>query len=173
MISASPNNARITNKATSLAGASRLSVALLAFGCLSAAAAVYANESAASYATEEAAPAAAPRQAAPQMLATDFSLTAPPPIGSTMLEQYCWQCHNDFDQTANLSVDALTLGDLHSGENAAQWEKILRRISSGEMPPSDKDQPDAADRAQFVNWLENARASFRAANPDQLCRSRR
>lgn len=166
MISASQNNARIANRATSLAGASRLSVALLAFGCLSAAAAVYANESAASYATEEAAPAAAPRQAAPQMIATDFSLTAPPPIASTMLEQYCWQCHNDFDQTANLSVDALTLGDLHSGENAAQWEKILRRISSGEMPPSDKDQPDAAERAQFVNWLENARASFRAANPD-------
>ncbi len=127
------------------------------FGTLSAAAAVYANETS---------PISAPAQTPLIEIASDYSLPQPPAAASTMLEKYCWQCHNDFDQTADLSVDALTLDDLHSGQNAAEWEKILRRMESGEMPPSDKRQPDPAERAQFVSWLEQARAAYTTANPD-------
>ncbi len=130
---------------------------LLAVGALSAAASVYANE---------AAPALSPAPAPLIPIASDYTLPEAPAFAPQMLEQYCWQCHNDFDMTANLSVDGLMIEDLHSGQNAAQWEKILRRMGSGEMPPSDKRQPDAADRAQFVAWLEQARAAYRLTNPD-------
>jgi len=83
-----------------------------------------------------------------------------------MLEQYCSRCHNDFDQVAALSVSDLKADDVLTGRNAEAWEKILRRVAAGEMPPHSKAQPDPALRAQFVQWLDEGRAGFAAANPD-------
>ena len=83
-----------------------------------------------------------------------------------MLEDYCSRCHNDDDKVAGLSVADLKTSDIASGRNAEAWEKILRRVASGEMPPHSKKQPDPALRAGFVDWLDQSRAQFVAANPD-------
>jgi len=83
-----------------------------------------------------------------------------------MLDQYCARCHNDFDAVAGLSVADLKADDLATGRHAEEWEKILRRVAAGEMPPHSKAQPDPAMRAAFVEWLDTSRASFAAANPD-------
>jgi hypothetical protein len=83
-----------------------------------------------------------------------------------MLEDYCSRCHNDFDKVAGLSVADLKASDIADGRNAEAWEKILRRVAAGEMPPHSKKQPDPALRADFVNWLDEGRARYVMANPD-------
>ncbi|WP_240481585.1 DUF1592 domain-containing protein [Novosphingobium fuchskuhlense] len=83
-----------------------------------------------------------------------------------MLADYCSRCHNDFDHVAGLSVEGLKASDVAEGRNAEAWEKILRRVASGEMPPHSKKQPDPAMRADFVNWLDEGRALYATAHPD-------
>ncbi len=83
-----------------------------------------------------------------------------------MLEDYCSRCHNDFDHIAGLSVEGLKAGDVAEGRNAEAWEKILRRVAAGEMPPHSKKQPDPALRADFVSWLDEGRAQYASAHPD-------
>ncbi|MCX7283533.1 MAG: DUF1592 domain-containing protein [Novosphingobium sp.] len=83
-----------------------------------------------------------------------------------MLDQYCSRCHNDFDRVAGLSVADLKASDIATGRNAEAWEKILRRVASGEMPPHSKPQPAMAQRAALVEWLDAGRAQYLAAHPD-------
>lgn len=83
-----------------------------------------------------------------------------------MLDKYCSRCHNDFDNVAGLSVADLKANDVATGRNAEAWEKILRRVASGEMPPHSKPQPDMVQRAAMVEWLDAARAQYVAAHPD-------
>src|SRR5215469_15249563 len=56
-----------------------------------------------------------------------------------MLMQYCTACHNDKAKTAGMSVVPLDAGNLQA--NQATWEKILRRLSLGEMPPKGMPRP--------------------------------
>lgn len=83
-----------------------------------------------------------------------------------MLGEYCSRCHNDIDNVADLSVEDLKADDLRTGRHADEWEKILRRVAAGEMPPHGKTQPAPEMRAAFVNWLDTSRAGYLAANPD-------
>jgi hypothetical protein len=83
-----------------------------------------------------------------------------------MLDKYCSRCHNDFDHVAGLSVEDLKADDIRTGAHAEAWEKILRRVAAGEMPPHSKPQPDPALRASFVRWLDQSRAGYAAAHPD-------
>lgn len=83
-----------------------------------------------------------------------------------MLQQFCSRCHNDIDMIANLSIEGLRAEDMQHGLHSGEWEKILRRVSTGEMPPSGKAQPDPALRAAFVDWLEDSLDSYSRANPD-------
>ena len=83
-----------------------------------------------------------------------------------MLDEYCSRCHNEFDMIAQLSVDDLRAEDLEQGVHADVWEKILRRVNSGEMPPAGKPAPPEALRASFIRWLDGARDRFAATAPD-------
>lgn len=83
-----------------------------------------------------------------------------------MLEQFCSRCHNDADKVAGLSIEDLRGGDLQSGAHADEWERILRRVSLGEMPPRNKAQPDPVMRADFVHWLQSSLDGYAAAHPD-------
>lgn len=86
----------------------------------------------------------------------------PPPL----LDKYCSSCHNDDDKVAKFSIDDLRATDVAHGAHAEEWEKILRRTSLGEMPPRNKDQPDPATRAAFVQWLQTSLDGYATAHPD-------
>ena len=64
---------------------------------------------------------------------------APALVPRTLLDQYCVGCHNDKVKTAQLSVQSLD--PAHVGLNSEEWEKILRKVKSGQMPPAKLPRP--------------------------------
>jgi hypothetical protein len=78
-----------------------------------------------------------------------------------LLDRYCVSCHNDRVKTANLSLQGLDLAKV--GEHAELWEKVIRKLRAGVMPPPELPRPALADYEGLRDWLE--RAIDRAAAP--------
>jgi hypothetical protein len=70
-----------------------------------------------------------------------------------LLNQYCVTCHNERVKTANLMLDALDVARI--GDNAAVWEKVVRKLRAGMMPPAGSRRPDRATYQSLISWLEN------------------
>jgi hypothetical protein len=69
-----------------------------------------------------------------------------------VLDKYCVSCHNERLKTANLRLDKLNLAGL--GDQAAEAEKVVRKLRAGMMPPQGMPRPDAATREALIDWLE-------------------
>jgi hypothetical protein len=41
-------------------------------------------------------------------------------------------------------------------ENAETWEKVIRKLRGGMMPPTGRARPTADDTYKFIAWLENS-----------------
>src|SRR5262245_16999245 len=68
------------------------------------------------------------------------------------LDRYCATCHNDRLKTGGLSLDRI---DLFKPEAQAEvWEKVVRKLRTGVMPPPNAQQPPKADRLALLTWLE-------------------
>jgi hypothetical protein len=111
--------------------------------------------------------------AEPAQVAANLPATAPVTTDASqpttserkhMLMQYCTACHNDKTKTANMSVVPLDADNLPA--NLATWEKILRRLSVGEMPPRGMPRPPKEQIADFTNWLSTSLDKLGAAHPD-------
>ncbi len=99
--------------------------------------------------------------------ATPSSVTAPtatPADHKKMLMQYCTACHNDKLKTAGMSVVPLDANNLQA--NQATWEKILRRVSLGEMPLRGAPRPPKEKLQEFTNWLGATLDTQAAASPN-------
>src|SRR6516225_6721842 len=81
-----------------------------------------------------------------------------------MLMQYCTACHNDKLKTAGMSVVPLDAGNLQA--NQATWEKILRRLSLGEMPPKGMPRPPKEQITAFTSWLAKSLDDDASAHPN-------
>ena len=51
-----------------------------------------------------------------------------------LLDQYCVTCHNQRLKTAGLMLDQLDVAQIH--DHAEVWEKVVRKLRAGMMPPS-------------------------------------
>src|SRR5215475_9663938 len=81
-----------------------------------------------------------------------------------VLNQYCFTCHNQLAKTAGLSLDTLDLSAI--GRDAEIWEKVVRKLRSGMMPPQGAPHPDDATRNNLISWLTNELDRSAAANPN-------
>jgi cytochrome c5 len=81
-----------------------------------------------------------------------------------ILDQYCVTCHNEKLKTAGLLLDKADV--VHPGTAPETWEKVLRKLRSGEMPPPGVRRPDAATYASVIAFLENSLDEAAAANPN-------
>lgn len=70
------------------------------------------------------------------------------------LQRYCGDCHSGADAEAGLDVVGLT-EQLDEAAVFASWERIHDRISAGEMPPEDADQPAAQESRAFLKGLSS------------------
>jgi hypothetical protein len=82
-----------------------------------------------------------------------------------MLDKYCVTCHNQRLKTAGLMLDALDLGQV--SEHAETWEKVVRKLRTGAMPPAGRPRPDSALYDSASSWLEAEldRAALAHPNP--------
>jgi mono/diheme cytochrome c family protein len=81
-----------------------------------------------------------------------------------LLDQYCAGCHNSKLKTANLSVEGLDLGSV--GRDAEIWEKVLRKVSTNQMPHSALPQPSDPSRKALVAYLESELDRYAALHPN-------
>jgi hypothetical protein len=82
------------------------------------------------------------------------------------LARYCFDCHDDAERTADLSLESLDLEDVAA--HAAVWERVVRKLATGMMPPHDGGPRPRADEAEaLLAWLEGEldRAAAEAPNP--------
>jgi len=69
-----------------------------------------------------------------------------------LIDRTCVPCHNQKLKTAGLMLDTLDLAKV--GERADVWEKVVRKLRAGMMPPSGVRRPDPATYEAMTGWLE-------------------
>jgi len=82
-----------------------------------------------------------------------------------LLDQYCVTCHNERAKTAGLMLDKMDLERV--GDSAETWEKVIRKLRGGMMPPTGRPHPSSDEVYKFVAWLETSldRAGLSRPNP--------
>ena len=81
-----------------------------------------------------------------------------------LLDRYCVTCHNERLQTGGLALDTLDLSDV--AHDAAVWEKVVRKLRGGVMPPVGRPRPDSATYAALVSWFEAELDGAAAVHPN-------
>jgi len=74
---------------------------------------------------------------------------------TTFFARYCVECHNESNPEATLDLISLP-HDYAAAQHSRRWIKIHDRIASGEMPPREAQQPDAAQREAVLAALSQA-----------------
>jgi hypothetical protein len=87
-----------------------------------------------------------------------------PSAQRALLDQYCVTCHNQRSKTANVMFDTMDLANL--AQDAKIWERALRKLRGGMMPPPGARQPERASLNAFATWLENSLDQAAAADPN-------
>jgi mono/diheme cytochrome c family protein len=85
-----------------------------------------------------------------------------------VVNQYCAGCHNSRATTsATASGVILDKADLtRVGDSAAIWEKVIKKLHAGAMPPMGMPRPDAATQAALISYLETTLDRRAAATPN-------
>jgi hypothetical protein len=85
------------------------------------------------------------------------------------IDMYCVACHNERNKTSATSsgvlLDKVDLTRL--AEHGEMWEKVVKKLRAGAMPPAGLPRPDAATHDALVTWLETRldRAAAERPNP--------
>jgi hypothetical protein len=100
------------------------------------------------------------------------SAESPSPIGFVSpasshrrtIDRYCVSCHNQRLVTAGLKLDEADVAN--PGAGAEIWEKVVRKLRTGMMPPPNLPQPSTEDRGALLSWLETSLDKAAAAKPN-------
>ena len=96
---------------------------------------------------------------------TEFAYAAPPESEHTKTVQtHCVRCHNDRALTGNLSLEGLDPNDV-SG-HAEVWEKVVRKLRAGAMPPVGVARPDDTVYNSLLAHLETELDQLADQHPD-------
>jgi uncharacterized protein DUF1592/uncharacterized protein DUF1588/uncharacterized protein DUF1585/uncharacterized protein DUF1587/uncharacterized protein DUF1595 len=96
-----------------------------------------------------------------------------------LLDRYCVGCHNQRGKAAGQEpARKLTLDDLdvtRVADHPDVWERVVRKLRAGMMPPASARRPDKATYNSFITWLETEldRAAVPYAPPPGLHRLNR
>ena len=85
-------------------------------------------------------------------------------VGPT-IDRYCVTCHKARLKTAGLTLDSLDPVGIRAGEGLESWEKVVRRLRAGTMPPLGVPRPDAATYERVASSLEADLDAFGTGHP--------
>ena len=102
----------------------------------------------------------------PQSAGSGATNPAAPPVSAhrDVIATYCTSCHNQRLKTAGLALDRINVDDVAG--SAEIWEKVVRKVRGGLMPPAGARQPDAPTRDAFVTSIETELDRAGAAHPN-------
>ena len=82
-----------------------------------------------------------------------------------VVNRYCVSCHSARAKTAGLSLDGAELANVAA--DADSWEKVVRKVRAGMMPPPGMPAPSAEVRQALVSSLEATldKAALASPNP--------
>jgi mono/diheme cytochrome c family protein len=81
-----------------------------------------------------------------------------------LVDKYCVTCHNERLHTAGLLLDKVSADDVTASGDI--WEKVVRKVRTGEMPPAGMPRPDKATFDTFASELETALDHAAATKPN-------
>jgi cytochrome c551/c552 len=87
-----------------------------------------------------------------------------PQAARAVLDQYCVTCHNQRANTAGLALDTTNFDEV--AEDAETWEKVIRKIEAGMMPPVNAPRPERAVLDNLRLDLETRLDQAAALEPD-------
>jgi mono/diheme cytochrome c family protein len=94
--------------------------------------------------------------------------TAGPAEHAATVNKYCVTCHSDRLKTGGLTLAGADL--VHVSEHADTWEKVIRKLRTGAMPPAGAPRPDQAASSELAAYLETSidRDAANAPHPGKL-----
>jgi len=70
-----------------------------------------------------------------------------------LIGRYCLDCHNDADRAGDLVLDGRDPAAI--GDEAEVWERVVRKLNTGMMPPAGERRPPRADLDGLAALLES------------------
>ena len=95
---------------------------------------------------------------------------APTPTARTassekaLIDRYCATCHNQRTKAGNLALDALDV--TAAGRDPQTWEKVVRKVRTGMMPPSGAPRPERSALDSFAGSIETMIDSVARTTPN-------
>ena len=89
---------------------------------------------------------------------------APANPNRALIDRYCVGCHNQRLKTAKLELDVLDLA--HPEKDALTWERAIRKLRGGMMPPPGVPRPPLTEVNSLATYLEDSLDRAGAANPN-------
>jgi mono/diheme cytochrome c family protein len=112
------------------------------------------GQTAASRPAATAAPAAASTAVRPAAQAAPTAPTAKSVAAQQeILDYYCIECHNTKVRSGGLAIAELKLARV--GDHRKEWEKIVKKLRAGMMPPIAQERPDPVTYKALITWIEN------------------
>lgn len=91
-----------------------------------------------------------------------------PPATRSLISDYCLDCHDSESGKGNIILDQGNI-NWNDPEQFHLWEKVIKAVRFGEMPPPKKPQPTDQERARLINWL-NSHLVENSPEPEHLPR---
>src|SRR5258705_166113 len=103
--------------------------------------------------------AAAVQTAGPRPAQSPVTSPTPASPQHALLNQYCVSCHSQREKTQGQeAARKLTLDDLdvtRVADHPEAWERVVRKLRAGMMPPAGARRPDKAAYEGLTAWLES------------------
>jgi hypothetical protein len=82
----------------------------------------------------------------------------------TLVDKYCLTCHSARSKSGGLVLEGVDLAS--PAASAETWEKVIRKVRGGLMPPVGMPHPDKAALEAFASYLETSIDTAAAERPN-------
>jgi len=79
------------------------------------------------------------------------------------IDEYCGECHNQDDYAGGLDLEGILGQPLV--EHAPEWERAIRRMRAGVMPPPGQERPPRDEYLALTEWMERQIDQAAPVNP--------